>query len=218
MNKHLFSLFLFAAFGTLIGPADAGPVVAVGSTYSIYLEGGLSGDDFFGVTEFDDSPATALRSGKTLTLSESEVSLGGGVSRISIHLVASADLFPALGETAILAIGVGGNGLDLLRQVSLDGALITFFDSSNKILLTSDNLVGQVPQGNPWTGFLPDPTNALGIVDVGGLGVSRVTFDFTVTDIGSEVPEPGSLLLGGIAIVGVIAARRRRSTVGHYGR
>jgi hypothetical protein len=210
MKKYLLSLMLFiAGIGVLAGPAAAAPVVVVGSTYSIYLQGRQSGEPFLGVTEFDPAEASATRAGLNLRLTEWETSLGGGVSRITINLSADGDLFPITGEQAILAIGADGNGLDLITQVLLDDARITFRNAANDVLRVSDNMAGDVPQNNAWDGFFPAPLNAFGIDGVGGLGVSMITFDFLVTEIQNEVPEPGSIVLAGIGLLGVFAVRRR---------
>lgn len=210
MKKYLLSLMLFiSSIGVLAGPAAAAPVVLVGSTYSIYLQGSQSGEPFLGVAEFDSAAASAPRAGLNLVVTESETSLGAGVSRISINLSADGDLFPLIGEQAILAIGVDGNGLNLLTLVSLDDARITFRNAASDVLRVSENLAGQVPQNNPWDGFFPAPANAFDIGDVGGLGVSMITFDFLVTDMPNEVPEPGGVVLAGIGLLGVFASRRK---------
>jgi len=210
VKKYLLSiLFLAATLGALT-TAAAAPIVLTGSTYSVYIQGNESGNAFLGQTVFDVSPAFADRSGMTLTLAESEIAQGAGRSRIRINISADGDLFPIFGEAAILAIGVDGDGLDLLTQVSLDDAQIIFYNAIGQVLVSSDNLAGNVGNQQPWDGFFPAPANAFGIAGVGGLGVSMITFDFIVTELGGEVPEPGTVALGLIGLAGAFAARRRQ--------
>jgi hypothetical protein len=217
VKKHLLSiLFLVATLGAWTS-ATAAPIVLTGSTYSVYIAGNESGNAFLGVTQFDNLAASAQRGDLLLTLSESETALSAGQSRIRISISANGDLFPILDEAAILAIGVDGDGLDLLTQVSLDDARITFYDALGQVLVSSDNLADQVASPQPWDGFFPAPANAFGIGDVGGSGASMITFDFIVTQLGGEVPEPGTVFLGLIGLAGAYAARRRpRQTLPAY--
>jgi hypothetical protein len=210
VKKYLLSiLFLAATLGAWTSAAAA-PIVLTGSTYSVYIAGNDSGNAFLGQTQFDALPAFAQRGNLLLTLSESEMALGAGQSRIRISISANGDLFPVANEAAILAIGVDADGLDLLTQVSLDDARITFYNAIGQVLVSSENLANQVSNPQPWDGFFPAPANAFGIGDVGGIGTSMITFDFIVTELGGEVPEPGTVALGLIGLAGAFAARRRQ--------
>ena len=211
MKKYLLSiLFLAATLGAWTS-ATAAPIVLTGSTYSVYIGGTESGLLVNGVTLFDTLPQFALSddSRLLLTLTESETALGGGQSRIRLSISANGELFRVANETAILGIGVDGNGLDLLTQVALNNAEITLYNTVGQVLLSSGNLVGDVPNPNPWDGFFPAPGNAFGIAAAGGIGASMITFDFLVTELGGEVPEPGTVALGLIGLAGAFAARRR---------
>ena len=209
MKKYLWSILLLAATLGAWTSATAAPIVLTGSTYSVYIAGADSNNAFLGETQFDNLPAFAQRANLLLTLSESEMALGAGQSRIRISISADGDLFPILNETAILGIGVDGDGLDLLTQVSLDNAEITLYDATGQVLVSSGNLVGEVPNPNPWDGFFPAPGNAFAIAGAGGIGVSMITFDFIVNQLGGEVPEPGTVALALIGLAGAFAARRR---------
>ena len=210
MKKYLWSILLLAATLGAWTSATAAPIVLTGSTYSIYIAGADSNNAFLGETQFDNLPAFAQRANLLLTLSESEIALGAGQSRIRIVISANGDLFPTLNETAILGIGVDGDGLDLLSQVSLDNAEITLYNATGQVLVSSGNLVAEVPNPNPWDGFFPAPGNAFAIAGAGGIGASMITFDFIVTQLGGgQVPEPGTAALALIGLAGALAARRR---------
>jgi hypothetical protein len=213
MKKYLVALMLFvSAMGTLATPATAA-VVSVGSTYSVFFRDSAN-PEFFGFTEFDDNPAFANLGDLILTLSESETSLGAGVSRITINLSANGELFPSASNALLVAIGVDGDGLDLLTGVSLDNARITFRNAGDSIVHMTDNLAGGVPQNNLWGGFFPAPSNAFDVPNISGRGVTAITFDFLVTELSDlpdpgEVPEPASILLGGTGMLALCTARRR---------
>jgi len=217
VKKYLWSILLLAATLGAWTSAAAAPIVLTGSTYSIYIAGAESNNAFIGETQFDNVPAFAQRGNLLLSLSESETALGAGQSRIRISISANGDLFPILNEAAILGIGVDGDGLDLLTQVALNNAEITLYNAAGQLLVSSGNLVGDVPNPNPWDGFFPAPGNAFGIAGAGGIGASMISFDFIVTQLGGEVPEPGTVLLGLIGLAGAYAARRRpRQTLPAY--
>lgn len=214
MKKFLFLIFVFVTgSGALLSSAAAGPVVEVGSRYALYIEGTESGQNVLIGADFDSATSTIERAGLTLAVSETETSLGGGKSHITISIVADGELFPLTGDGAVLSVGLT-DPLDIISQVSLDHAKITFLDATKAILAETANLAGQVPQNRPWGGAFPAPSDIFIIEGVGGLGVSRINFDFTVGEFSGEVPEPGSLLLGGIALVAAVSARARRRKIG----
>ena len=159
---------------------------------------------------FDNAPGFATRAGLTLIVTESELALADGRTRIRINIAADGDLFPSLGEAAGLAIGLNGDGLDLLLDVALDEARITFSDIAGNTLLVTEDLAGEVEQRNPWTGFFPAPFSAVGLDNIGGRGASTITFDFFVSNIVTNVPEPSTAFLGMIGLAGAFAARRRQ--------
>lgn len=211
MKKHLISIFCFlVAIFALSGPATAAPIVQDGTTYTFYLEGELSDNSFIGQTVFDNVAGLTTRAGLTLLVTESELALADGRSRIRINIAADGDLFPSVGEAAGLAIGLNGDGLDLFLDVALDEVRITFSDIAGNTLLVSEDLAYEVEQRSPWTGFFPAPASAIGLENIGGLGASTITFDFFVSNIVNDVPEPSTALLGMIGLAGAFAARRRQ--------
>lgn len=216
MKKHLLSILCFVvAICALSGPAAAAPIVQTGSTYTFYLEGELSDNSFIGQTTFDNVAEFTTRAGLTLTVTESELALADGRTRIRINIAANGDLFPSVGETAGLGIGLAGaglagDGLDLLLAVALDEVRLTFADAAGNTLLVSEDLADAVDERSPWTGFFPSPTGAVGLESIGGRGASNITFDFFVSDIVTNVPEPSTAFLGMIGLAGAFAARRRQ--------
>jgi hypothetical protein len=212
VKKYLLSiLFLAATLGAWTSAAAA-PIVLTGSTYTVYIAGSESGLVVNGRTRFDTIPEFAFSDDNRLlvTLSESETALGAGQSRIRLSISANGDFFQAANEAAILGVGVVGEGLNLLTQVSLNSAEITLYNTAGQVLLSSGDLVDDVSNPNPWDGFFPAPGNAFSIAGAGGIGTSMITFDFIVTELGGEVPEPGTVALGLIGLAGAFAARRRQ--------
>ena len=211
MKKHLLSILLLITTLGAWTSAGAAPVVLAGSSYTVYIAGTESGLVVNGLTTFDMTREFAFSNDDRLllTLSESETALGAGQSRIRLSISANGELFRFPSETAILGIGVDGDGLNLLTQVALNNAEITLYNPTGQALLSSGNLVSGVPNPNPWDGFFPAPGNAFGIAEAGGIGASMITFDFIVTELGGEVPEPGTVVLGLIGLAGAFAARRR---------
>jgi len=213
--KRLFAslMLLTAALGMAV-PASA--VVVTGSTYSIYLEGELSGNAALPVSVFDDTPATFERGGLTVTVSESDTILSGTANLISLNLRTDGDLFPVFNEGASFGIGTFGDVLDLAFPVTLYDARLTLRDLAGNVLFASDNLADLAQQNAPWDGSLPTPGNDVFFIsEIGGLGVANVTFDFFVnSSTSNDVPEPGSVLLCGAGLLAALAALavRRRHT------
>jgi len=210
VKKYLLSILIFVATLGAWGSAAAAPIVIFGSTYTIYIAGLQSGVPINGRSIFDGISEFSERAGLILTSSEREQALGSGQSSITLTLSANGDLFPAANETGLLAIGFNGDGLDLQTLVALNEASINFYNASGTLLVSSGNLVGDVTNTNPWDGFFPDSESVFGIESVGGIGVTRITFDFLVTELATgDVPEPSTAFLGVIGLAGAFAARRR---------
>jgi len=211
MRKHLASLFLFASMLGLVAPASA--VVLQGSSYSFYLEGSDSHNPSLFLTNFDGIAQGGERAGLQLTVNEFETVVSGNSSLISITLSSNGDLFPSASDTAILAVG-SEDALDLDPSlvVTLNDARVTLRNLAGGILYVSDNLVDLAAQAAPWDGIFPAPGGAFGVDELGGMGIAAITFDFLVSYPATEtsVPEPGSLLLCGLGLMGLAAARRKR--------
>jgi hypothetical protein len=186
--------------------AQASPIVLAGSTYDVFLQGQVSGEAFGASVQFG-TPEVDFRAGLTLNISDAETDLGGGVSRISINIVADGELFPTFGEQSFQGLGRFGDGLDLLQSVYLLDARIKLFTPTG-LLFSTSNLADDYRFlfSNPWDGFFPVPGASFFIGNVGGNGVNGVTFEFEVT----PVPEPTTLALFGAGLAGLARSRRLR--------
>jgi len=213
VKKIFISLMLLAASFAVTGTASA--IVLTGSTYSVYLEGETSGNASLPVSVFDDTPATFTRAGLLVTTSESDTMLSNVNNRISLNLSADGDLFPVFNEGAYLGVGTFGDVIDLVSEVTLYDVRVTLRDLVGKVLFVSDNLIDSDPtiQTQPWDGSLPTPATSLFISEIGGQGLSNITFDFYVRrEVHSDVPEPGSMLLCGAGLLAACIVRRRRQS------
>jgi len=210
MKKLFVSLMLFAA--TLVTAGSASAVVVTGSSYSLYLQGDVSGNATVVSPIFDAFTSYYERNGLLLALSETETDLGGGKSLISLTLSANGDLFPAANEGALLGIGTFNDPLDFEMPVSLYDARVTLRDLAGAALFGSDNIAGLADTNSPWDGSLPTQSTIFNISEIGGRGVAGITFDFYVTDnVQTDVPEPGSVLLCGVGLLAAFGVRRYRS-------
>lgn len=211
MKKQWQSLvFLCMAWMALAAPASAIPVVATDTTYTLYLEGFESGNAAAGIFKFDGMPEQIPRGNGFVSVNETETVIDETSSRIIITLTGTTDLFPAAEDIALLGIGTFGDGLDLLFPVRLIDARISFLQPGGILVDTTDNLASQAIENNPWDGLFPDELELIGIEEIGNRNVQVIAFEFLVSTQ-AEVPEPGILLLGGIGLLGLAAARRRNA-------
>lgn len=210
MKRTIAVLALFAAALGWAQSATAA-VVDVGTTYGVYLEGSISGDVFFANPAFDGIAEAGPRGNQVVTISESEASLSASSSRIDVFINATGDLFPDADDVAYIGIGVL-DPFNLAYAVSLDDVRVTLRNIANQVIFASGNLAFLAGQGSPWDGSFVALQETLGIEDIGAMGVNSIEFNFFVTDIsgGSSIPEPGSVLLCGLALLALSLLQRRR--------
>ncbi|MEJ7805933.1 MAG: PEP-CTERM sorting domain-containing protein [Telluria sp.] len=211
MKKPITSLLLAAACWCGMGAyAVAAPLATIGASYSVYIYGTDSAAPALVTGEFDGMATSSGRAGLTLALSESETVLGGGRSRIQIDLRANGDLFPVSGESAYLGVGVYGDPLQFIVPVVLESVLVRFYTDAG-LLYQSPQLLSLVQHRAPWDGIIPAPASAIVVNNAGGHGINRVSYELDVADAkGQTVPEPGTLLLGALALAALAGTQRAR--------
>jgi hypothetical protein len=213
MKKYLMSLaLLFTAILNL--PAAAAPiaadVVTRDSAYSFFVGGSTSGQIGYSIVTFDDEASTGtLDNGNLFSVRESQVVQANGQTLITFELSGLAGAFTDNDEDVYFGIGYGGLGYQLQKPVTLDSAILTFIDSTGPF--DSTNLENDVAQRNPWDGYFPASDSVFGLGSIDAASVIAIRVEFLVSDATTAVPEPGSVLLCGIGLVGLAALRRRRA-------
>lgn len=211
MRKWMSSLLLcLASIGLTSQAAWAGPLVATGTTYAVYVAGEDSEQAFLAAPVFDGNPEGLAWNGLNLVFSESETELGNGQSRINLRISADGELFPLLKETVLYGIGTFGDGLNFLRDVALLDARVEFRNISNELIQRTENLAGEVEQRDPWSGYFPSDEYVAGTEGIGGLGISTIVFDFLISEETTAVPEPAGILLAGLGLLAMLTARRQQ--------
>lgn len=212
MKKQWQSLVLLCtAWMALAAPASAIPVVATGTTYTVYVEGTESNNAAAGSFRFDGVPEQIPRGNGFITVTETETEVDAMSSRIIITLTGDTDLFPSENDLALFGIGTFGDGLDLLFPVRLLDARLSFLQPGGTLVGTTDNLASLASQNDPWDGLFPNDAGLVDIAGFGGRNVQVVAFEFLVSAQAAEVPEPGNVMLSGIGLLAFAAARRRKA-------
>lgn len=203
--KVLGQLLTGVVIAASVAQVQASPVVAAGSSYDAVVLSGLAGQqtNMFGLS-FDGVASSVTNGGRTVTLNDSEQDLGGGLHRISFVFTSTADMFPTVGSSGFVNIGLVSNPLDLLRQVDLVTSQLRMFDAAGSLIASSNSVDAPVAA---WNGFWLNIASAGGITNMGARNIQRVELDLNV----AEIPEPTSALLALAALLGVAASTRRKS-------
>lgn len=212
--KNLFvaTLMTVAVCIGLIPAASASPVVLLDSTYSLYLNGSVSGNARDLTSVFDAKPSEFSSNGLSLTISEADIDQGNGVNLISLTLLATGSLFPDATDSVELGMGVFGDGLDLVRQVSLTLATLDLFGADGRSFAA---LELPIDGAASWDGIYPSLLNVISFFPE-GIPIFGFAFNFTVTGAAdpteppSGVPEPSSLMLFAAAMFAAGLWQHRR--------
>ncbi|MDT8391024.1 MAG: PEP-CTERM sorting domain-containing protein, partial [Lentisphaeria bacterium] len=159
----------------------------------------ISGEDFSGVAAINISGGSTLEAaGATAT-----VTLDGGTVSIGDSSIASM--------TGGIVVGAGGGilSVDLTGPGSSDQVLGTL-DVSGGVLNLAVNALGPVANGDSFTVFTGAVTGPLSNIQVSGDFSSYWDVAISSLILTSTIPEPSTMLLAGLGLLGVTFRRRRK--------
>jgi hypothetical protein len=212
------SILVLAALALLlggVGRARAG-IIVPNSTYDVFVFEVPTDNDGVASSTFtvNGTPQNFTFNGVTITVKESEASLGGGQFTVTIDLSASQDIYPDGGvttDTTDFAIGGFSDPLKLTTPAELTSAVVTYTQGNGNVLATAND-IGGVTNPNPWDGFFDAPGIAQGLTNSSAHDIQDINVVFTLTALATPAPEPASLTLLGLGVAGIAgyAWRRRR--------
>lgn len=212
--KTLIATLLAACAGLAGMTATAAPIVVAGSTYSIFIADEAASMERVNPVQltgqFDGVAQNFTVAGQSYRMTELQTDLGGGRHFIRLQLSSDSDMSHFVIDGAggfFYGLGFDGDGLDFRDPVYLDQASVYF--SVPGATYVNNHLADDYRNdyfSGAWSGAFPTPGEAF--VSPGGqaLDLRLLTLDFYV----QELPEPGSLALVTLALVGAGAGARRR--------
>lgn len=210
---------LLAACAALAGTtATADPIVVAGSSYSIYIaDEGASGqavNEIVLTGQFDGSAEGFTVGGQNFVLTETQADLGGGRHHIQLLLSSDSDMSHFVLDGAggfFYGLGFDGNGLDFYGPVYLDQAIYRSYTTQG--VFFNDHLASDYRDdyfSGAWSGTFAAPNEPFVVSGAGAHDIRALRLDFFV----QELPEPGSLALVTLALLGAASTARRRLTLG----